>query len=82
MLGLVIGTDPSGRQLFLKDIATLKRADQDPPRRLLRYDGKPAIGLGISTVQGGNVVSMGNGVRRKLEQLKQYQPVGDRKSGV
>src|SRR5262249_10190811 len=44
--------------------------------RLLRYDGKPAIGLGISTVQGGNVVTMGNGVRRKLEQLEQYRPVG------
>jgi multidrug efflux pump subunit AcrB len=76
MLELVIGTDPSGRQLFLKDIATLRRADQDPPRRLLRYDGKPAIGLGISTVQGGNVVTMGDGVRRKLEQLKSNQPIG------
>jgi multidrug efflux pump subunit AcrB len=76
MLELVIGTDPSGRQFVLKDIATLNRADQDPPRRLLRYDGKPAIGLGISTVQGGNVVTMGEGVRRKLEQLKPNQPVG------
>src|SRR5262249_2204579 len=47
-----------------------------PPRRLLRFDGKPAIGLGISTVQGGNVVTMGEGVRRKLEQLKPYQPLG------
>ena len=76
MLDLVMGTDPSGRQLFLRDIATLKRAEQDPPRRLLRYDGKPAIGLGISTVQGGNVVTMGEAVRHKLEQLRQNQPVG------
>jgi multidrug efflux pump subunit AcrB len=76
MLELVIGSDRSGRQLALKDVATLERGDQDPPRRLLRYDGKPAIGLGISTVQGGNVVTMGDGVRRKLEELKQYQPVG------
>jgi multidrug efflux pump subunit AcrB len=43
---------------------------------LLRYDGKPAIGLGISTVQGGNVVTMGEGIRRKLEELEPYQPVG------
>jgi multidrug efflux pump subunit AcrB len=76
MLELVIGSDRTGRQLFLKDVATLERGDQDPPRRLLRYDGKPAIGLGISTVQGGNVVKMGEGVRRKLDDLKQYQPVG------
>jgi multidrug efflux pump subunit AcrB len=76
MLELVIGSDRSGRQLFLKDVATLSRGDEDPPRRLLRYDGKPAIGLGVSTVEGGNVVTMGNGVLRKLEELKQYQPLG------
>ena len=76
MLDLVIGSDQTGRQLFLRDVATLERGDQDPPRRLLRYDGKPAIGLGISTVQGGNVVTMGEGVRRKLEELKPYQPLG------
>ncbi len=76
MLGLVIGSDRTGRQIFLRDIATLERGDQDPPRRLLRYDGKPAIGLGISTVQGGNVVTMGDGVRHKLDELKGNQPVG------
>jgi multidrug efflux pump subunit AcrB len=76
MLGLVIGSDSSGRQLMLKDVATIDRSYEDPPRRLLRFDGQPAIGLGISTVQGGNVVTMGNGVRRKLEELKRDQPVG------
>jgi multidrug efflux pump subunit AcrB len=76
MLELVIGSDRTGRQLFLKDVATLERGDREPPRRLLRYDGKPAIGLGISTVQGGNVVVMGDGVRRKLDELEQYRPVG------
>jgi multidrug efflux pump subunit AcrB len=76
MLGLVIGSDQTGRQLFLRDVATVERGDLDPPRRLLRYDGKPAIGLGISTVQGGNVVTMGEGVRRKLDDLKRYQPLG------
>lgn len=76
MLELVIGSDKSGRQLFLKDVATIERGDQDPPRRLLRYDGNPAIGLGISTIQGGNVVTLGEGVRRTLERLKGYQPIG------
>jgi multidrug efflux pump subunit AcrB len=76
MLELVIGSDRSGRQLFLRDVATVERGDQDPPRRLLRYDGKPAIGLGISTVQGGNVVTMGEGIRRKLDGLRPYQPIG------
>lgn len=76
MLDLVIGSDRTGRQLFLRDVAEIVREDQDPPRRLLKFDGKPAIGLGISTVQGGNVVTLGQAVRAKLEELKQYQPIG------
>jgi multidrug efflux pump subunit AcrB len=76
MLELVIGSDKTGRQLFLKDVATIERGNQDPPRRLLRFDGKPAIGLGISTAQGGNVVTMGEGVRRKLQDLRRFQPAG------
>ena len=76
MLDLVIGSDQTGRQLRLRDIATVQRGDQDPPRRLLRYDGKLAIGLGISTVPGGNVVKMGHAIRQKLDQIKSNQPIG------
>ncbi|MFO0897731.1 MAG: efflux RND transporter permease subunit [Pirellulales bacterium] len=76
MLELVIGSDRSGRQMLLKDVATLERASADPPRRLLRFDGRPAVGLGISTVQGGNVVVMGEGLRKKLAQLAPQQPLG------
>jgi multidrug efflux pump subunit AcrB len=76
MLDLVIGSDQSGRQLFLRDVATIRRENQDPPRRLLRYDGKPAIGIGVSTVLGGNVVTTGEGVTHKLNELRQDQPIG------
>jgi multidrug efflux pump subunit AcrB len=76
MLDLAIGSDRTGRQLFLRDVATVERGDEEPPQRLLKFDGKPAIGLGISTIQGGNVVTMGEGVRRKLEDLKRDQPLG------
>ncbi len=76
MLDLVIGSDQSGRQLFLRDVASVERGYEDPPRRLLRFDGKPAIGLGVSTMPGGNVVVMGEGIRKKLAELQQYQPVG------
>jgi multidrug efflux pump subunit AcrB len=76
MLGTVIGSDRTGRQLTLRDVADLERGYADPPRRVLRYDGRPAVGIGISTVRGGNVVRLGVGVRRKLEELKPYQPIG------
>jgi multidrug efflux pump subunit AcrB len=76
MLDLVIGSDSTGRQLFLRDVATVRRGDPEPPRRLLKYDGMPAIGLGISTVQGGNVVTMGKAIREKLSELESLQPIG------
>jgi multidrug efflux pump subunit AcrB len=76
MLDLVIGSDASGRQLFLRDVATVTRADADPPRRILRFDGQSAVGIGISTVQGGNVVTMGEGVRATLARLEADRPIG------
>jgi len=76
MLDLVTGSDKSGRQLLLRDVASIERGDEDPPRRLLRYDGKAAIGLGISTVPGGNVVTMGKAVQRRLQELERNRPLG------
>src|SRR5215471_12376246 len=76
MLDLVIGSDGKGRQLTIRDVATISRGYADPPSRILKYDGKPAIGLGISTVQGGNVVRMGKAVQGKLDEMKGDQPAG------
>lgn len=76
MLEIVIGSNTSGRQMRLRDVATIERTELDPPRRLLRFDGQAAIGLGISTVMGGNVVTMGDGVRAKLEAMRADQPLG------
>jgi len=73
---LLISSATSGRQIFLRDVATIRRGYQDPPTQLLRYDGKPAIGLGISTVAGGNVVKMGEALDKRLEELEPLAPVG------
>jgi multidrug efflux pump subunit AcrB len=66
-----------GKELvYLRDIATVKRGYQDPPDNILRYDGKPAIGLAISTIPGGNVVAMGDAIKEKMKQLESSRPVG------
>ena len=59
--GDLLITSPSVKStslVYLRDVAEIKRDYQDPPATLLRFDGKPAIGLAISTVQGGNVMVM------------------------
>jgi len=60
----------------LGDIAKIKRGYTDPPCNLMRYNGQPAIGFGISTIKGGNVVVMGNSIKKRLEELKSVQPLG------
>ena len=42
----------------------------------MRFNGRPAIGLGISTVLGGNVVTMGEAVKQRLHELQVKTPIG------
>lgn len=63
-------------QIQLGDVANVRRGYLEPPSRVLRYDGAPAIGLGISTVAGGNVVTMGDSVRKRAGELQDQWPLG------
>jgi len=65
-----------GKLIYLKDVATVKRGYEDPPRAILRSNGLPAIGIAISTVMGGNVVTMGEAVEERLGELLEQVPAG------
>ncbi len=75
---LLISSPASGQErlVYLGDVADIKRGYQEPPQALVRYDGKPAIGLGISTVEGGNVVNMGKALGKRFRELESSRPVG------
>ena len=60
----------------LKDVATVVRGYQDPPSAIVRRNGRPSIGLGISTAKGGNVITMGRDVERRMRELLRETPVG------
>ncbi len=64
------------RQIFLRDIAEVRRAYVEPDSELIRFDGNPGIGLGISTVSGGNVVTMGDALKARLYELWGDVPLG------
>ncbi|EKO3713515.1 efflux RND transporter permease subunit [Vibrio metschnikovii] len=64
------------KQFYLSDIAQVSRGYESPSSQLIHYDGKAGIGLGISTVSGGNVVQMGEAVLAKLSALEGKRPVG------
>ncbi len=60
----------------LGDVAHVYRGYEDPPKNGMRYDGKQAIGLGVSTVAGGNVIGMGTAIKAKLNELAASRPIG------
>ena len=65
-----------GQQIFLSDVAEVSRGYVEPQNTIIRYDGKMSIGLGISTVSGGNVVTMGNALYARAQELEGQRPVG------
>lgn len=65
-----------GRQIFLRDIAEVRRDYVAPPTAEIHVNGQRGIGLGISTVSGGNVVTMGEAVQARLAELEGERPVG------
>ena len=73
---IVLSDAGSGSQIFLRDVAAIRRGYRDPPTTLQLFDGKPAIGLGISTVAGGNVVVMGEALKVRMNELIERVPVG------
>ncbi len=66
----------TGRQYRLGDVARVERGYADPPQRLMRVDGRRAVGIGISTEADADVVSVGRGVERTLAALTARMPVG------
>jgi len=73
---LLLSEEGASQQIFLRDVATVRRGYQDPPTNLLRYDGHQAIGFGISTRTGGNVVAMGESIEVRMRELLDQIPLG------
>jgi multidrug efflux pump subunit AcrB len=60
----------------LGDVATVRRGYYDPARNQMIYNGQPSIGIGVSTITDGNVVTMGESIREKLAGLDALRPAG------
>jgi multidrug efflux pump subunit AcrB len=74
--GELLISSQGGRLIYLKDVATIRRDYVDPPKNILRINGRPAVGLAISTVLGGNVVNMGQAIEKRFHELLSQIPWG------
>ena len=67
----------SGDRIFrLGDIATVRRGFVDPPQPMFRVNGKPAIGLAIAMRDGGDILALGDNIRKAMAEIKANLPVG------
>jgi len=67
----------SGDRIFrLGDIATVRRGFTDPPQPMFRVNGKPAIGLAIAMRDAGDILALGDNVRREMAEVISNLPVG------
>ena len=60
----------------IRDIGAVSRGNVDPPRTMMRYNGKPALAIAITNVSGVNVVAVGRAVERRLAELMGGLPTG------
>jgi multidrug efflux pump subunit AcrB len=72
---VLIGSDER-RLIFLKDIATIRRAYEEVPTKLIYFNGKPALTMGISMQAGENVVAVGRALSDRFRALAGTIPVG------
>ncbi|VWX33912.1 Acriflavin resistance protein [Limnobacter sp. 130] len=62
--------------LLLKDIAHVHRGYQDPPVSKMRFNGKEVIGLGISMVNGGDIIRLGQELEKVERRILAELPIG------
>lgn len=60
----------------LGDIATVSVGYQDPPVKIMKFNGSPAIGIQIAGTEDSNIVEVGRQIDEKLRQLQAELPIG------
>lgn len=74
ILDIIVSDSVGESVITLRDIVEsdeIRRETLEPPPTLFRFNGKPAIAMGISTRAGGNVVFMGEDIEKILARLKE-----------
>ena len=68
--------EANGRVFRLGDIATITHGYADPTDYVARQRGKPAIGLGVVMAKGGNILELGEAVKKASDDFMRAVPVG------
>jgi len=62
--------------VYLKDIANVRRGYIEPPSKMMRYKGETSLALGVSMSAGGNIVELGDTIKKFTAEYIKGLPVG------
>src|SRR5437764_2990014 len=68
--------ESNGRVFRLGDIATVTHGYVDPPSFIVRQEGKAAIGIGVVTAKGANILDLGKEVEKATAEFIKAVPQG------
>ena len=68
--------ESNGRVFRLGDIATVTHGYADPPSFVVRQEGKAAIGIGVVTATGANILELGKEVSNATSEFMKAVPQG------
>jgi len=68
--------ESNGRVFRLGDIASVSHGFVDPPSFVVRQEGKPALGVGVVTAKGANILELGKEVDKATAEFMNAVPQG------
>ncbi|CCE10958.1 RND efflux transporter [Bradyrhizobium sp. STM 3843] len=68
--------ESNGRVFRLGDIATVTHGYVDPPSFKVSQEGKPALGIGVVTAKGANILELGKDVHAAADDFMKAVPQG------
>ncbi|WP_127111896.1 efflux RND transporter permease subunit [Shimia sediminis] len=76
LMNTVVTTGDEDRVVRLRDIANVVRGYEDPASEIFRYNGRPAVVLGVSALPGENIVAVGADISSVIAATADHRPVG------
>lgn len=73
---LTVGKPGSTAMIRLSDFSTLELGEPEEPSLLIHHDGQEAVTLGVSQIDGTNIVDVGARVMAKLAEIEGNLPLG------
>ncbi|HET6786624.1 MAG TPA: efflux RND transporter permease subunit, partial [Aquabacterium sp.] len=64
------------RTVRLGDVATVRRAYENPPVTKVHHQGKEVLAIGISMAKGGDIIALGKRLQQTAAEIKAELPVG------